>query len=198
MAEKLLAFYIFALSAAITPGPTNVLVMSVGAARGWRGALPCLAGVVLGMGALIAATSAGLAGLLRLVPQLTMLLGWAGALLLLYMAWKVARSPGRPGEAGARDLGFWPAFGFQWINPKSWVVGVSAAAAFGDLVARHPVIGPAVLGMTFAAAVAPSSLVWLLFGTALRGWLSSPRRARWFARTMGAALALSVLLIVRP
>ena len=197
MSEKLLAYHIFALSAAATPGPSNVLVMSVGGQRGVVGALPCLCGVVVGMAVLIYSTSAGLGAALVSAPLMIETVKWVGAGFLLRMAWKVAKSTGGAGESKESEVGFVHAFVFQWVNPKSWIVGVSTAAALADFVAQMPILGPVLLGLTFAAAAAPSCLLWLLCGATLKRWLTNERRAKAFARTMGTLLALSVVLIVR-
>jgi threonine/homoserine/homoserine lactone efflux protein len=51
--DQILAFFTFAVVAAVTPGPSNVLVMTAGARVGlWRG-LHCLAGVVAAMALLM-------------------------------------------------------------------------------------------------------------------------------------------------
>jgi threonine/homoserine/homoserine lactone efflux protein len=49
----------------------------------------------------------------------------------------------------------------------------------------------------FLAAALPSGFVWLAFGTALRRWLSSPRRLRAFNVAMGVLLAASIIPLLR-
>jgi threonine/homoserine/homoserine lactone efflux protein len=194
-AQQAWAFLLFALAAAATPGPSNVLVMAAGARAGLLGGLRCLAGVVAGMGLLMGTAVLGLGALLQAWPDAMLLLKAAGSLLLLRLAWQVARaSP--PGEAadGAQAAGFGQALLFQWVNPKSWVVGASAAATFGG-AAEQPVLRALTMGMLFAAAAAVGCSLWLAGGALLRRWLGEPRRARSFNRTMGLLLAASVLLL---
>lgn len=51
--QEILAFLTFSVVAAITPGPSNIMVTATGAAVGfWRG-LPCLLGVCIGMASLM-------------------------------------------------------------------------------------------------------------------------------------------------
>ena len=47
--EQAIAFFIFSVAAAGTPGPSNVLLTATGAQVGVRRGLPCLLGVGLGM-----------------------------------------------------------------------------------------------------------------------------------------------------
>ena len=49
--EQVVAFLLFAVAAAGTPGPSNLLLTATGAGVGVLRGLPCLLGVALGMGA---------------------------------------------------------------------------------------------------------------------------------------------------
>ena len=49
--EQAVAFLIFAVVAAVTPGPSNVMVTTAGANAGILRGLPCLFGVTTGHGA---------------------------------------------------------------------------------------------------------------------------------------------------
>jgi len=53
------------------------------------------------------------------------------------------------------------------------------------------------LGGLFVLAALPSCFIWLAFGAAAQRVLHSRRRLRIFNITMGALLALSIVLIVR-
>ena len=49
-ASQVITFLLFAVVAAITPGPSNLILTSTGANVGLLRGLPCLGGVVIGMG----------------------------------------------------------------------------------------------------------------------------------------------------
>jgi threonine/homoserine/homoserine lactone efflux protein len=196
--DAMAAFFVFALVAAVTPGPSNVMVLAAGARAGLRGGLPCLAGVVAGMALLIGAAALGLGGVVTALPGAMVLLRWGGAGLLLWLAWKIGSAPPMAAGAHGEPVGFWQAFAFQWVNPKSWIVGASAAATYG---AGAAAMGgtPAralLMGALFAAAAAPSCLLWLAFGSALQRVLTDARRARVFNAVMGVLLAASVVFVV--
>jgi threonine/homoserine/homoserine lactone efflux protein len=194
--DAMAAFYVFALVAAVTPGPSNVMVLAAGARAGLVGGLPCLAGVVAGMALLIGAAALGLSGVIGALPAAMVLLRWGGAALLLWLAWKIASAPPMAAGTRADAVGFWRALAFQWVNPKSWIVGASAAATYGAGIVGDTAARAALMGALFAAAAAPSGLLWLAAGGALRRALTDARRARTFNLVMGLLLAASVVFVV--
>lgn len=199
--EQMIAFFLFALAAAVTPGPSNVMVMVAGARGGVIAGLPCLAGVVGGMALMMGCGQLGLGGLVHAFPSSLLVLKWAGAAFLLWLAWKVATAGPMDEGASANPVGFWKALAFQWVNPKSWIVSVSAAGTYGvglSSGAGLAMLLPALqLAAVFAAAAAPSCALWLVFGASMQRWLRDARQARRFNIAMGLALAASVLLVLR-
>jgi len=194
--QEMLAFFLFAVAAAVTPGPSNLLVMAAGAQAGWEGGLRCLAGVVLGTALLMGVAALGLAGMLQAWPGLLMVLRAGGSLFLLWLAWQIANAP--PTEARGAAIppaGFWAAFAFQWVNPKSWIVGASAAATFGTAPDQPAALHALAMAGIFALAAAPSCALWLVGGAFLRRWLADARRANGFQRGMGLLLAASVAVL---
>jgi threonine/homoserine/homoserine lactone efflux protein len=194
-AQEMLAFFLFAVAAAVTPGPSNLLVMAAGARAGWLGGLRCLGGVVAGMALLIGIAAFGLAGVLQAWPELLMALRAGGSLFLLWLAWQIANAPPMQTGSESPPTGFGAAFLFQWVNPKSWIVGASAAATF-SAAADQPAAAHAVLmASIFALAAAPSCALWLVGGAMLQRWMRHARRAVWMNRGMGMLLAASVAML---
>jgi len=62
-AKQTLAFVLFAIVAAITPGPSNIILTSTGAHVGVLRGLPCLFGVAIGMGLMMFIVAFGLGSL---------------------------------------------------------------------------------------------------------------------------------------
>jgi threonine/homoserine/homoserine lactone efflux protein len=194
--EQSLAFLIFSVVAAVTPGPSNIMLTATGAAVGvWRG-IPCLVGVALGMGLLIFSVALGLGHLVLGHETVARALNWIGAAFLLWLAWKIAfASHGTPG-ADNRPVGLGEAALFQWINPKSWLVSGSATGAYLQAGSDDALLRSTALAALFVAAALPSGLVWLAFGASMHRFLRSARAARIFNIAMGASLAASVGLIL--
>ena len=195
--EQAVAFLIFAVVAAVTPGPSNVMVTTAGANAGILRGLPCLFGVTTGMALMMFLVPLGLGSLVLAHPLALRALNWGGAAFLLWLAWKIATSASLDSTVGGDPVGYVGAAVFQWVNPKAWLVTASAAGTFLHADSGSPVTQAASLGGLFALAALPSGFVWLAFGASVHHVLGTRRRLRVFNITMGVLLALSIVLIVR-
>ena len=86
---------------------------------------------------------------------------------------------------------------FQWVNPKSWLVSVSAAGTYLSAESGTALVQSALLGALFFFAALPSCFLWLAFGATAQRILHGRRALKAFNLALGALLALSVTLIVR-
>ncbi len=192
-AALLLAFVGFAFVSSITPGPNNTMLLASGVNYGFRRTLPHIAGISLGCMVMLLLVGLGLGQVFAALPQLYGVLRYAGAAYLLWLAWKIATAgvmTAHEGEGG-RPLTFWQAAAFQWVNPKAWILVVGAASTYAprEDFGRNVIVLAILLGLVNA----PSICVWAGFGTALRPFLSHPRRVRVFNVTMALLLLLSLL-----
>ncbi|MGE5511296.1 MAG: LysE family translocator [Bacteroidota bacterium] len=191
-----IAFLIFSLVAAITPGPSNVMITATGSAVGLVRGLPCVLGASAGMGLLLFGTALGLGQLVLGHPTILKAMNWCGSAFLMWLAWKIATAHPASELGAANPVGFFKAASFQWVNPKGWLVAVGAAGTYLDATGENPVAQAAAFGALFMAAALPSGLVWLVLGALLHGALRDTRIARAFNIAMGAALAASVAMIM--
>lgn len=193
--EQTVTFLSFAVAAAITPGPSNIILASTGANAGVRRGLPCLFGVTLGMGVMLATVAFGVGSFILGRPQVLAALHWISIAFLLWLAWKIATAR-RVTEFGTQEImGFWQGAALQWVNPKSWLVSASAAGAF--LSAGAGALGQSLaLGALFVLAALPSCFTWLVFGASAQRLLRTDRSLRAFNLIMAALLAGSALLYV--
>ena len=194
--EQALAFALFAVVAAGTPGPSNLLLAATGGAVGVLRGLPALVGVSVGMGAMMVAVAFGLGRAVLGTPVVLRALNWIGAAFLLWLAWKIATAKVGGESANRKAIGFTEAALFQWVNPKSWLVSASAAGTYLRADADSALLQSVWLAALFVAAALPCNLIWLLFGAAMQRFLHRPRAARIFNVAMGASLAASVALIL--
>jgi len=194
--DQAIAFLVFALVAAITPGPSNTMITATGSAVGvWRG-LPCALGAAVGMASLLFCSALGLGQLVISQPMLLRALNLCGAAFLLWLAWKIATSTASSATSAAKPVGFWGAAAFQWVNPKGWLVAVSAAGTYLQATAGNALAQAVAFGGLFFVAALPAGLVWLVLGAMVQRFLRDERSARIFNVTMGAALAASVLAML--
>lgn len=185
------ALVLFAFTTSITPGPNNMMLFTSGVNFGFRRTMPHMLGIGAGFLSLLLAVGLGLGAVLHTVPALYTVLKFAGGAYLLWIAWKIGSSRSlSEGKTSATPMSFLSAAAFQWINPKAWVMAVTAMATYTnpDLY----VVSVLIVGLAFALVNVPSVSTWAGFGSALRDWLSDPVRLKWFNITMAVLLVLSL------
>jgi len=191
--QSLIAAAGFIAAGAITPGPNNLLVMRAAAGGGTRKALPAIAAIVLGSLSLLALVSAGGGALFERFPVVRTTVTLAGALFLGWLGLRLALCAS--GEARDRAVPVRAAnvFALQFLNPKGWVMVLTAVAAVQADMSAVAVF--AWLAMLFIAILPASLLVWSSFGTRLAKYLARPRFSHWFDRSMGGLLVTCAMLL---
>lgn len=195
--ETFLALLVYAFVTSVTPGPNNFMLLASGVNFGFVRTIPHMCGIGFGFFTLLMGVGLGLGALLTAFPQLHLALKIAGGAYLLYLAWKIAmsRSMGEAKQADARPMTFVAASLFQWVNPKAWVMAITAMAVYTN--PASPFWSMLMVGVVFALTNFPSVSIWAGFGVALRGFLSDPVRLKWFNIAMGALLAVSLWPMLR-
>jgi threonine/homoserine/homoserine lactone efflux protein len=178
---------LFALVTSITPGPNNTMLLASGVNFGFRRTLPHLFGISAGVVLLMLSVGFGLGEAFTRFPVLYTALEIASVAYLLYLAWKIGTSGEvklRKGER--RPMKFFEALAFQWVNPKAWMMVLTAATTihvserFGNNVM--------LMALLFYVVGFPCICLWAGFGTAMREVLADPKRLRLF--NLGMALLL--------
>jgi threonine/homoserine/homoserine lactone efflux protein len=187
------ATYTFVMS--ITPGPNNVMLTASGANFGLRRTLPHMLGIACGFGLQLLGVCAGLAAVFARWPALHSALAWLGAAYLLYLGWRMLGRRAAQVRASARPVSFLQALLFQFLNPKAWVMTVTAATLF---LPRE--LAPLARGAYMVAVMegigVPCMAVWAVFGSSLRGVIEAPR-GRWvFNAVMALALGTTAVMMV--
>ena len=195
--EAFLALLVYAFVTSVTPGPNNFMLLASGVNFGFVRTVPHMLGIGIGFLILLLAVGFGLGAVLTAFPMLHTGLKIVGGVYLLYLAWKIAmsRSMASKGEAQANPMRFVDAAAFQWVNPKAWVMAITAMAVYTN--PDHPFLSVVLISMAFAIVNLPSVSVWAGFGTALRGFLSDPVRLKWFNIAMGVLLAATLWPMLR-
>ena len=188
----LLALIAFGAVMAFTPGPNNIMVLSSGLTYGFRRSLPHIAGIAFGIAFMVAAIGLGLGAVFVAWPILQTILKYAGIAYLIYLAWvdrdvrTCYAGAGQPG--GPDDL----------LGRGAVPVGQRQGLGDGD---RHHYRlfggGQFPWNIAMQAALmfimgALSSLLWALFGSALRPVLTSPKAVRAFNIVMALLLLASL------
>lgn len=182
----------FCFVSGVTPGPNNLMLMTSGVNFGFRRTVPHLLGVVVGFCLMVALVGLGLDAIFSRFPALLPAMRYLGAAYMLWLAGKIALAgPVRQGESRGAPLGFFGAAAFQWINPKAWVIALSALTAYSvvDDYTRNVFV----VALAYLAIGLPSSGSWALLGSAMRRALGDARVARPFNLTMALLLVASIV-----
>ena len=195
MSELLLPLIMFAFVATVTPGPNNVMLTASGAAFGFKRSVPHMLGISIGFPVMVAGVGLGLGAVFIRYPPLHLALKYIGAAYLLYLAWRIASASGQGGgEAGRQPLTFLEAAGFQWVNPKAWMMALGTIPAFTTISGNY-YVELAVIVLVYAVIAFPSCAAWCLFGVGIRQLVSSPGTARAVNLALAGAVVLSVVLL---
>ncbi len=95
----------------------------------------------------------------------------------------------------ARPVSFLTGTLFQFLNPKAWVMTVTAAAVFLPRDFGPVARSAYMVGITEAVGI-PCLVIWALFGRSLKALLASPRNRRIFNICMALALATTAVAMV--
>ena len=172
------------------------MLMTSGVKYGFGRTLPHLAGVILGFALMITVVGLGLDIVFERFPQILPVMRVAGSIYMVWLALKIALAkPIGEVDPGGRPISFVAAAGFQWLNPKAWMIALSALATYGGVVDnyRSSVLFIAALS---AFITVPCSGAWTLFGASLSRLLRDPRVTRPFNWTMAALLVASIAPIL--
>ncbi|SHN15805.1 Threonine/homoserine/homoserine lactone efflux protein [Duganella sacchari] len=190
--ELILPLCTFAAVSSITPGPNNTMILASGLNYGFARTLPHLFGICCGLAFLIVVSGLGLQAVFAQLPVLQIVLKYAGACYMLWLAWKLAHAKPMTGaQSGpSKPMSFFGAAAFQWINPKAWVMALSALTTYlppgfkamdvATLVGVFFVIGMVCVGS------------WAMFGVAMRSVLQDARSVRIFNLVMALLLVASL------
>ena len=191
------AFLPFAVVAAFTPGPNNLLLAASGANFGIRRTIPHVLGVVGGFPLLVLAVGLGLGTLFQRHPEVHTVLKFGGAAFLIYLAWRIATAGhGTAETAPGRPLTFLEAVLFQWVNPKAWVFAVTAVATYTTVGGPASVEIAVILAISVLVTIG-ATIAWTAFGVGLNRFLQeSPRTLRAFNVGMALLLVGSIVPMV--
>lgn len=208
---QILAFLLTAVMLTATPGPDNLMVLSVGMSKGRR------AGIAFGLGCALGCLShtvlavIGVGAILAASPMAFTALKWAGGAYLIWLGSQALRHAGAVRIEGANDshgssqpaaqsLGrtFSKGLVANAINPKVVLFFLSFLPQFVDVSRGSTELQLGLLGLLFTAQAAVLFGLLGYFSGSVGGWINrKPKVGVWLDRLAGTVfIALGIRMMV--
>lgn len=179
--------------AAGSPGPSIAALVARVLTSGWRNVLPFLAAMWLGEAVWLSLAVWGLAAVAQTLHGIFVLIKYAGAAYLLYLAWRMWFAPvelrdgALPQDRSGAKL-FAAGMAVTLGNPKIMMFYLALLPAIIDL-ATVSVAGWAALTLTMVMVLVVIDFVWVALAAQARRWLRSPRAVRLSNRASATMMA---------
>ncbi|PPR46647.1 MAG: Cysteine/O-acetylserine efflux protein [Alphaproteobacteria bacterium MarineAlpha5_Bin9] len=166
-----ISVYYFVMYA--TPGPNNSILTTSGIKFGFRRTIPNILGIPSGHGLQLGFVCFGLGSLFDQFPIILDIMKYIGSAYLLYLAWKMFGTlQVSESKQESRPLKYYEAILFQFVNPKAWVICITAVSLF------FPEKENIILAIVFMVLMStlinlPSISIWAFGGSIIRNYLKN-------------------------
>ena len=196
--DGLLGFAVAGFALAGSPGPNTLSLAATGAAFGARRGVGYMAGVNIGMVAVMAITASGVVSLLLAAPGTTPIVTTVAAGYFAFLAYRIATAPPLTENT---EFGRQPSFAggvfLSLVNPKAYAAMAALFSGF-VLVPNRFALDATAKAIVLGAIITAVNLAWLIAGAALTRFFRDPRTSRainvTFAVLLIASVALALLL----
>ena len=178
-----------------TPGPNNAMLTASGIKFGFKKTLPHLIGIPFGHTIQITLVCFGLGSLFLKYPIVQFYMKWACFFYLLYLGWKIIGSFSESEKESGRPLKLYEAALFQFINPKAWVVALTAATAFFPN-GENFIIATIFVAGTAPFVCFPSICIWVFFGSSIKLIIKNTKMKKIIEYLLALLLVVTAVIIV--
>lgn len=195
MSVAVASFAIFAASQVGTPGPANMALLTTGARFGLRGALPFVAGVVMGKQLVIWPVGYGLMQMAAQTPWVFETLKWISAAYICWLAWRVANMRLSTGDQTGKPPGFMAGLVIHPLNPKAWAMIITGFTAF--VTPATPIFqATATIALILLACQLVLHPIWTYSGARIAATVAGSPVEAYLMWTLAALTVLSVLFVL--
>ena len=185
----------FAMTAAITPGPNNIILSTNAVNYGFKKTIPLILGVFFGFLSVLTLCLIGIGEVYKSFPAIAILLKIIAVIFLTYLSIKIFTSTSFSNEKNSRNFSFKDIYFFQIINPKGVTISMSSSAIFIQNKFSYEVEFILIL-ICFVISTSTSAIVWAAIGHSFRKYLNDKKMIIYFNRTMALLLLCSIFFIV--
>ena len=190
MLQITIALVIFLFPLAYSPGPGNLFFAANGARYGFRATLPANAGYHLATWAVTAAIGFGFLATLNRSPEIFVVLKTAGALYVLWIAWKIFRSGTLRGDADAVPATFFDGIILLLLNPKAYVIITVMFTQFLGQTSAGPSKEVILITSVFTLNNLMAFSIWTFAGDKIARYFRTSKSAGKLNAILGTILAI--------
>ena len=194
MLSQLVPLILFGIATAFSPGPNNIMISYTTFNFGVRKAIPAMLGVIIGWTLLVIFLQLGSASVFQRYEFIQVIIKVLGSIYLLYMAYKLSfggQTKGR--KIDPKPVTFINTFFFQFVNPKSIIVGLTSISLFIDTENNY-LRDSIILTLLWFFMAVGSQTSWCLMGKYMRKFATSDKFIKKFNFSMSFLLIVCVIL----
>lgn len=187
------AFLIYCIIVTFTPGPTNIIILSLVQEVGTRTTLKFVAGATIAFGLLLSLSAILNSTLDSIIPKYLQVMRVFGSLYIGYLAYRIffANPRNDHPEKGAVSATFFNGFILQFINPKVILFTMTVIPSFVlPYQTSSWMLGLFVMVLTVIGMMAFTS--WVVFGSIFKRFLVKYQNI--LNKVMALLLAYSAIL----
>ncbi|MEH0739937.1 cysteine/O-acetylserine transporter [Vibrio cholerae] len=180
------AFFTYVIITSITPGPNNILALSVATQHGFQRSTKVISGMFCGYIVLMLLCGLFTYHMVSLLPVITPWLTWVGAAYIVWLAWGIAMSDIKTTSEESESITPLTGFGLQFVNVKIILYGVTSISTF-ILPYTQNIYWILATSLLLAFIALVSNLAWAVAGKLLQSQFQK------HGKTINMTLALTLL-----
>lgn len=188
----------FILTTHITPGPTNVILLSSVITFGYKKTLPFMIANVISYMTMVIFVGLGVGIFLMEYQTIANILKVVGLVYICWMAYKIANATSAPDSKDlvqSKPFTFWQSFIYPWLNPKAWIVYSSMISIFVTS-SQKSFEQMSVIVLFIFIALLINTYLWAMGGVVLKRFLKDIKTLKRFNQGMAILLVVSILPIL--
>ena len=194
MLSQLVPLVLFGVATGFSPCPNNIMTSYTAFNFGIRKAIPTMLGVILGWTLLVILLQLTSVAVFERFKYIQTIIKVLGTIYLLFIAYKISfGGQTKEKKIDPKPVTFLNTFLFQFVNPKSIIVGLTSISLFIDTENNYLRDSIILTTVWFLMAVG-SQTAWCLMGKYMRKFATSDKFIKNFNYTMSFLLIVCVVL----
>ncbi|WP_088228324.1 LysE family transporter [Desulfosporosinus sp. FKB] len=180
------SFLIYCVIVTFTPGPTNIVILSIAHNLGTKKAMEYSCGATIAFGLLLSISTVLNTVLLAVIPMILIVMQVLGSFYMLYLAYKIYRMDISESANELQTATFISGFLMQFINPKVVLFTMTVIPSF---VMPYYTAPPALAAFTASITIIGfcAFVTWVFFGVVFKEFLQK------YQKTVNVIMALFIV-----